>query len=708
MIIYGYKVKIEQVTPPIIPTPVTKSLQYTPYRSYHNDSANGKIAELFDSKTTELIKLWSGEFYDPHEVVLNFKQEEEATLSGLSLYDGSGTLSTGNEVQFFYKTFDSNSEVLIGSFNGSLYNKLTNITLPSAKVIRQFIIRKRKNVQTMPLEITLLGTMKDYTPPTTTQSKPKLKELLGINLFVYDIQRTSTDQNAINQANIDILTGYTKIRDFVDWPDLESVEGRYTMANSHPKGWKYENFYAAMKQAGKYILVCIKNTPDYIKNTYPIEARRSDVVPIPYLPEYSTENADGTITYYNSSYRLAKKNPSSYISYGKMYYQFVGRYGNNQAIDISTLSQYTEPRFTNDPINTVKKALGYLDAVEMGNEQNKNWGGLASYQNPDECAAMCSCLYDGHKNTLGVGVGIKNADPNMVVYMNGIASVDPSYIVGMVEWCRENRGYRADGSIDICWDVINYHSYSNNKEGEQYDSSGEPRKGVSVDTSKLDKKVSEFLQVSAEYCGDIPVALTETGWDINPTTQSARVIGTRSVLDVQADWHIQSVIKYASKGLKHLFTYQLKDDDSESTTQYFSCGHFNEEPNYGLSKRIVAWYSEQLLSLFGDYYFTETINENPVVLKFKNSNERELLILWSPTEEDLKTTYSLNLSQDSQLIRFSKTDNVYTTTTLSSGPNVINIDECTTFIKVGAFTESLFIADVQGDDSVSLNKVEAI
>src|SRR5438045_9090349 len=99
--------------------------------------------------------------------------------------------------------------------------------------------------------------------------------------------------------------------------------------------------------------------------------------------------------------------------------------------------------------------------VELENERDKFWKGRQAYQTARENAAYLSACYDGHKGTLGHGAGIKKADPNIVVVMGGTASNSTDYLRGIIDWCKEFRGYKPDGSVDLCFDVINYHSYSN-------------------------------------------------------------------------------------------------------------------------------------------------------------------------------------------------------------------------------------------------------
>ena len=113
-------------------------------------------------------------------------------------------------------------------------------------------------------------------------------------------------------------------------------------------------------------------------------------------------------------------------------------------------------------LNTVKIGLGLIHYIECDNERDKWWKGRKAYQTGREYAANLSAFYDGHKNTLGPGVGVKNADPSVQVVIGGVAAATTDYVRGMIDWCREFRGYKANGEIDLCWDVINQHLYANN------------------------------------------------------------------------------------------------------------------------------------------------------------------------------------------------------------------------------------------------------
>ena len=49
---------------------------------------------------------------------------------------------------------------------------------------------------------------------------------------------------------------------------------------------------------------------------------------------------------------------------------------------------------------------------------------------------------------MGPAIGIKNADPAMKVVIAGLVT-GSDYVKGMVDWCKEFRGYKADGSVNF-------------------------------------------------------------------------------------------------------------------------------------------------------------------------------------------------------------------------------------------------------------------
>ncbi len=162
--------------------------------------------------------------------------------------------------------------------------------------------------------------------------------------------------------------------------------------------------------------------------TYPADKRDNENVPVQFGKDFF--------------------NPASYIEQAKVAFQFAARYGSNKNINPALLSVNNKPGKDRNDVNTVKAGLGTIKYMECDNERDKWWKGRKAYQTAYEYAANLSAFYDGNKNTMGKGVGVKNADPNMKVVMAGTALPSTEYLKGMVDWCRTHRGYNADGTVN--------------------------------------------------------------------------------------------------------------------------------------------------------------------------------------------------------------------------------------------------------------------
>lgn len=186
--------------------------------------------------------------------------------------------------------------------------------------------------------------------------------------------------------------------------------------------------------------------------------------------------------------------------------------------------------------------------------------------NAYQYAALLSAFYDGHKGLLGADVGVKNADSTMQVVIGGLASNSPSYVRAMMEWCRLNWGYSADGKINLCWDVINYHLYSR-------DTSITSPRGAAPEVSKALAVARAFVNFSEKYCNSMPVWITETGFDINQgSPQKLIAIGSKSAAQTQADWTLRSALTFLREGISSLFFFELNDGNEGSATKYASMG----------------------------------------------------------------------------------------------------------------------------------------
>ena len=438
-----------------------------------------------------------------------------------------------------------------------------------------------------------------------------VKNHLGINAFEWDF--SDQDNGMISPGKMRVMHSFGVLRHYLDWEKMEPMKGKYTFNPVSAGGWNYDMIYERCKRDGIEVLSCIKNTPPWIYNTYPKDQRGGDNVPAPY--------------------GLSRTNPASYISQAKAGFQFAARYGYNKAVSRTLVTVNNIPRWPNDEMNQVKIGLGYIKYVECDNERDKDWRGPQGHQNAEEYAANMSAYYDGHMGRLGKNAGVKTADPSMMVVMGGLSNPDVNYVIKMIEWCKKNRGYKKDGSVNLCFDVINYHLYNNDYI---------PGKGYTVgkapELSSAAKVADQFVAMSKKYARGMEVWITESGYDLNPgSPQRAIAIGNKPAKITQADWMLRSALLYMRHGLKRSVFYMLDDVDPNSTTQYSSGGFAD-----GHERRPVADYFYQFKKLMGDFHFSKSLNADPRVDVY-GLGDRKIYVMFVPDEKGRTARYLLDL-----------------------------------------------------------------
>lgn len=448
---------------------------------------------------------------------------------------------------------------------------------------------------------------------------PDFKNFLGVNGFEWDFL---DDKNSIEDTNkTKIMQSFGAFRHYMDWERIESEKGRYTFNPTHSGGFNYDKVYQICSENHIEVLTCMKNCPPWLINTYPKDERDVDNVP--------------------AVHGLNRSDPKSYIEQARAAFQFTARYGNNKLVDSALIKVYKMERWHEDVSNQVKIGLGYVHYIECDNERDKTWKGKKGHQSPEEYAADLSAFYDGNKGKLGKDAGVKNADPTMKVVMAGLAFPDPKYVIKMIEWCKKYRGYRADGSVNLCFDVINYHFYND----DATPADNKRTRGKAPELSIAGQVADEFMAMSKKYANNTEVWITESGYDVNPKSpQRAIKIGKKSALITQADWMLRSSFLYARHGLKKSFFYMLDDVNVNDATPYASAGFAA-----GGKPRPSANYFKQVKQLLGNYHYEKTIKKDPIVDVYSNK-DKKMYVIYNPDEVGRKSVYDLNLT-DSKLAR---------------------------------------------------------
>lgn len=435
-----------------------------------------------------------------------------------------------------------------------------------------------------------------------------LAYMFGVNTYAWDFF-SSSNPSVVDQTKIGLLNTFSQVRHYLDWSTLEYTKNNYSYNPVYSGSWNLDAIYASCQNHDITPLVDIKTCPSWILSTYPSGSQDAKNVPAPYGSD------------------LTK--PASYILEAQMAFQFAARYGSNTAVSKSLLSVNTTQRWANDVVNTIKVGLGTVKYVECDNERDIWWGGAGTKQTAAQYAAEMSAFYDGDMGKLGKGVGVKAADPNMIVVMGGLAKCDTQWVTDMINWCKTNRGYKADGSVNLCFDVINYHYYNN--------STGNV--GAAPELSAAATNADNMVAV-AKTIKDVPeVWVTETGYDINASSiQRAPAIGSKSALLVQADWILRTSLLYIKHNIKRVFFYQMYDDAPGNSIQFATSGLMASSS----SRRPSGNYILQTRTLMGDYTYVKTLSSSPMVDQYTNGT-KTIWVLWMPTAKGSTATYSLNV-----------------------------------------------------------------
>lgn len=445
-----------------------------------------------------------------------------------------------------------------------------------------------------------------------------LKYMFGVNGFEWDFlggSGTGNDPTRIFEQKMELIKSFSGFRHYMDWEKLESEPGNYTFNPTHSGGWNYDVIYERCKKEDITVLACLKNCPQWLLKSYPEKDRDAENVPAPYGSNL--------------------EDPTSYILQAKVAFQFAARYGSNKNVDTSLVKVNTKQRWTGDGINQVKIGLDLLKYIECDNERDKTWKGKKAYQSPEQYAANLSAFYDGNKGKLGKNAGVKTADLNMQVVMGGIASADVKYVQGMIDWCKKHRGYKPDGAVDLCFDVINYHYYAND---EASHFNHQAKRGIAPELSDEGSKADEFVKLGKQY--HLPVWVTEVGYDINKDTpQAAKAIGNKTIEDTQADWILRTSLLFARHGISKVFFYMLDDVDKESQVQYSSSGLIN-----GLSRRPSVEFLLQTKNLMGNFQYVQTLSDDPLVDVYA-SGQKKIYVLIVPDETGRTAICHLNLGK---------------------------------------------------------------
>lgn len=630
-------------------------------RWYQLTNAEKGLQQLTDGDLYTPVDAQYNKIIPIHESYYPLLKGESMVIQSIRFYDWVGISSQ----PFILYIIDSNwKRKPIASFNGSKYDRwvgpypnrpdIIQLDTPATNIMYLMLVSQND----YPSEMELYGTYKaplSLTP--VIKKKNPLSGLLGVNGYEWNFSDARTNPFSIDPIRLNTVKQFGGFRHYMDWQKLEYRQGSYTYSPTRSGSWNYDAIYEACKREGIPVLPCLKTLPDWMLASYPDNLKDNENNPVFYGKDLS--------------------DPASYIEQAKVGFQYVARYGKNKNINPGLLSVFDSSRFTGDEINTIKIGLGLIEYIECENERDKWWKGRKAYQTGREYAANLSAFYDGHKNTLGTGIGVKNADSSIKVVMAGVALASTDYFRGMIDWCKEFRGYLPDGSVNICWDIINYHLYTNDTKTQR---------GIAPElksaNANADSTAKAFMLNSAIYLNNMPVWVTETGFDINPgSPNKAIAIGNKTILHTQADWLLRTALLYARNGIEKQFFYQLEDDNTGSPQLYATSGLLGD----ALNNRPAADFIHQTKKLFGNYVYNQSLNSDPIVDEYVFNDTGKMYVVYIPDEKGRTGVYTLQLGNADSAYIYTPTAGASEMAVLKLKVNIgnviVNASETPVFVK---------------------------
>ena len=408
------------------------------------------------------------------------------------------------------------------------------------------------------------------------------------------------------------LAGFNHLREYIVWDWIEPTEKGYRFEPTAGASGNYDTHFQELKNAGITAIPCVNQSPSFIRDTY--TPQDNDVRPC----------ANGK----------DPLKPASYIEFARFWWQFTARYGSKKHDD-SRLIVDNKPRWNGEPINVKKSGLGLVQYFEVWNEPDKWWKKPGpAYIEPEQYAALLSACYDGHENTMGDGIGIKNADPSAKVVMSGLTAFDTAYISRMYKWFSANRKDKRFAA-----DVLNFHHYTNEDGGifigREY--------GVAPELDSIEKRISVLVSKCKSVAPNAQIWWSEFEYDTRPEgPHQSRATAKHSSEEVQGIWVVRSFLAAMSGGIDAAHIYNAINEPNPAGGLFQSSGFLtgqNETPKF--SPKAGASIIRKFITELNGHKAVTSGKKNGVRYLITTDGKTVKLITWMPCAADCTGVISI-------------------------------------------------------------------
>jgi len=500
--------------------------------------------QLFDGDTsTAWFPGWNPLHY-PAVIIVDV--EKVYNLSKIRLFDGSGK----PKLRFWATPAEAQPYQLLIEAQLDAYQQWTTLEVSAqARFIKIELsdIQGDKVVGEIEFyaeDIIKSGSGQTVTPPPVIPLQPRTGAALKLG------------SNGFHWVPAKLLEPFVLYREYQCWDWMEAERGVNRFEPTDGASGNYDTHYQLLKSLGIRPVACVNQTPDWLLEGYPKKNGRKDFKPVPW--------GESTLE------------PRAYRFFARFLFQLAARYGRAK-IEAKVLTINAKSRWTGDGPNRSHSGLDLLEFIEVWNEPDKWWSDPEAYFSPQEYAAMLSAGYDGHEGRLGVGHGIKTADPSMKVVMGGLSNFNVDYLKQMKAWFVTHRKDRAFPA-----DVINFHHYSNKNQALKPNF----EEGIAPEADNLQMKLRELVQYTRRELPGKAFWFSEFGYDTRQNSPQRAVPYTQHDIEtVQGMWIVRSYLEAIAAGVDAAFVYNIIDEDNEHNGLFQSSGlAYSAKAGFGKKK----------------------------------------------------------------------------------------------------------------------------
>lgn len=319
---------------------------------------------------------------------------------------------------------------------------------------------------------------------------------------------------------------------------------------------------------------------------------------------------------------------SAFLLNAQNAYVYASRGGRNTSVPNYTLQ-------STSPTQRLLKGYNIYNATEGANEPNAWWTNWLGFWNGKTIFYFQDMVYDGAKGMFA-NAGAKTADSTIDVLLAGLATDKIDQVLAIIDEARKVRGYNADGSVNLPFNVINIHIYST--PGGQYAFS--VNGGIPPEQG-MNPQIRMFISLIERLAPHCKLFISEWGWDQHPNSAyHAGVFGPYDREGVGAFWMVRAMFSNAMLGTDRMTYFTVAQGWPESSSNNNSTGFetmrlirqpIDADPTYIVRSRqgdYMAQYNE-----FKNYiYFDSATTGKPYlhIYRYKRpDNDSAIVVPWS-------------------------------------------------------------------------------